>query len=51
VSLRTIKSDSVVGLPEGKAEQLDKEKPGWRISGEMAVILLSEGRKGEPVTF
>ncbi|GAA5853397.1 hypothetical protein JCM9279_005777 [Rhodotorula babjevae] len=51
VSLRTIKSDSVVGLPEGKAEELDKNEAGWRISGEKAVILMSEGRKGEKVIF
>lgn len=36
-SLRTIKSDVVVGLgPEGDetAENLDKNEPGWRISGK-----------------
>ncbi|KAF7292530.1 DUF89 domain-containing protein [Mycena kentingensis (nom. inval.)] len=37
VSLRTIKSDVVVGLgPDGDvtAERLDKEEPGWKISGK-----------------
>ena len=37
VSLRTIKSDVVVGLgDEGdeKAEKLDKEESGWKISGK-----------------
>ena len=36
-SLRTIKSDVVVGLgSEGDAlaEKLDKEEPGWKISGK-----------------
>ncbi|KAF7307217.1 DUF89 domain-containing protein [Mycena indigotica] len=54
VSLRTIKSDVVVGLgSEGDetAERLDKEEPGWKISGKYAVVLLSEGRPGEKVRF
>ncbi|THV07455.1 DUF89-domain-containing protein [Dendrothele bispora CBS 962.96] len=53
-SLRTIKSDVVVGLgDEGDvtAEKLDKEEPGWKISGKYAVVLLSEGRPGEKVRF
>lgn len=36
-SMRTIKSDVVVGLgPDGDklAEKLDKEEPGWKISGK-----------------
>lgn len=36
-SMRTIKSDVVVGLgPEGDAlaEKLEKEEPGWKISGK-----------------
>ena len=36
-SLRTIKSDVVVGLGDGAdelAERLDKEEPGWKISGK-----------------
>ena len=36
-SLRTIKSDVVVGLGEQGdelAEKLDKEEPGWKISGK-----------------
>jgi len=51
VSLRTIKADIVVGVPAEKAEQLDRDEPGWRISGSYAVVLLSDGRKGERVTF
>ncbi|KLO15019.1 DUF89-domain-containing protein [Schizopora paradoxa] len=51
-SLRTIKSDVVVGLESDEvAENLDKEKPGWKISGEYAVILVSEGRPAEEVFF
>jgi hypothetical protein len=34
-SLRTIKSDVVVGLESNAmAERLDKEEPGWKISGK-----------------
>ena len=36
-SLRTIKSDVVVGLGGGgddKAKKLDEEEPGWKISGK-----------------
>ncbi|KAH8923345.1 DUF89-domain-containing protein [Atractiella rhizophila] len=51
VSLRTIKSDVVVNVPGEVAERLDKEEPGWKISGKYAVVLLSKGRKGEPVVF
>ncbi|PWN42868.1 DUF89-domain-containing protein [Ceraceosorus guamensis] len=43
VSLRTVKSDVVVGVDEATAARLDKEEPGWRISGKYAVVLLSEG--------
>ncbi|KAK7058502.1 Hairy/enhancer-of-split with YRPW motif protein 2 [Paramarasmius palmivorus] len=53
-SLRTVKSDVVVGLgDEGDeiAEKLDKTEPGWKISGKYAVVLLSEGRPGEKVRF
>lgn len=38
LSLRTIKSDVVCGIPEGKAEELDKEEPGWKISGTHAIL-------------
>ncbi|KAL7424998.1 Hairy/enhancer-of-split with YRPW motif protein 2 [Cryptotrichosporon argae] len=40
-SLRTIKSDVVVGIPPGVGERLDEEEPGWKISGKYAVVLLS----------
>ena len=48
-SLRTIKSDVVVGVLLDVSERLDKEEPGWRISGKYAVVLLSEGSPGEPI--
>lgn len=44
-SLRTIKSDVVVGIPKGTGERLDDEEPGWKISGKYAVVLLSAGNK------
>lgn len=51
-SLRTIKSDVVVGFESNTlAEKLDKEEPGWKISGKYAVVLLSDGRPGEKVRF
>ncbi|CAL1694509.1 unnamed protein product [Somion occarium] len=53
-SLRTIKSDVVIGLGKDGdtlGEKLDKEEDGWKISGKYAIVLLSEGRPGEPVTF
>ncbi|PWN48653.1 DUF89-domain-containing protein [Violaceomyces palustris] len=50
-SLRTIKSDVVVGVPQEVADRLDSEEPGWRISGKYAVVLLSDGLKGLPVKF
>ncbi|GAA5880451.1 hypothetical protein JCM8547_007897 [Rhodosporidiobolus lusitaniae] len=51
LALRTIKSDVVVNIPNEKGVQLDKDEPGWKISGAYAVVLLSRGRKGEPVEF
>ncbi|CAD6588003.1 MAG: hypothetical protein CYPHOPRED_004218 [Cyphobasidiales sp. Tagirdzhanova-0007] len=48
-SLRTIKSDVVVGIKGEDAQRLDKEEPGWKISGRYAVILVSEGHKDERV--
>ena len=38
LSLRTVKSDVVCGIPEGKAEELDKEEPGWKISGTFSSL-------------
>ncbi|PWZ01527.1 DUF89-domain-containing protein [Testicularia cyperi] len=50
-SLRTIKSDVVVGVPGDVSDKLDSEEPGWRISGKYAVVLLSDGLPGKPVSF
>lgn len=36
--LRTMKSDPIVGLPPGKAEQLDAQDPHWRVNGQRGVI-------------
>ncbi|SCV72968.1 BQ2448_6893 [Microbotryum intermedium] len=61
LTLRTIKSDVVVGIPSEEGVRLDKEEPGWKISAKVtfcysfrlsyAVVLLSEGHKGEPIAF
>ena len=43
-SLRTIKSDVVVGLGDRGdeiAQRLDKEEPGWKISGKYVSIVAS----------
>jgi damage-control phosphatase, subfamily III len=45
-SLRTIKSDVVVGLGDGGdevAEKLDKEEAGWKISGKYVSICFYMG--------
>lgn len=34
LSLRTCKADVVVGLQEGRAEELDVEDPNWRVNGK-----------------
>lgn len=39
-SLRTIKSDVVVGIPSGTGEKLDEEEPGWKISGKYVSLPL-----------
>src|SRR5262249_43721209 len=36
--VRTMKSDTVVGLQPGQAEQLDKIDPQWRINGRRGLI-------------
>jgi hypothetical protein len=38
LALRTLKSDTIVGLPSGRAEQLDAEDPKWRVNGKRGVI-------------
>ena len=47
-SLRTIKSDVVVGLGDKGdeiAERLDKEEPGWKISGKYVSIVANHGMR------
>jgi hypothetical protein len=44
VCLRTMKSDAVVGLRAGLAEQLDATEPRWRIDGKRGVIQASVPR-------
>lgn len=42
VSLRTIKSDVVVGLPSNAiADELDEKEPGWKISGKYVSLDLA----------
>jgi hypothetical protein len=43
--LRTMKSDSVLGLPSGLADRLDASEPRWRIDGQrgLAQVFLPPG--------
>jgi uncharacterized protein with ATP-grasp and redox domains len=36
--LRTMKSDTVFGLPDGLSEHLDQEDPAWRSNGRRGII-------------
>lgn len=38
LALRSLKSDTIVGLPAGLAARLDQEEAGWRVSGRRGVI-------------
>ncbi len=38
VFVRTMKSDPVLGLPEGLAERLDAGEPRWRVEGRRGVV-------------
>jgi hypothetical protein len=40
--LRTMKSDCLVGVPEGTTSPLDQTEPGWRTAGRRGVIQLLE---------
>lgn len=42
LSLRTLKADTVVGLPQGKAEELDQVDKNWRVNGKYAVVSFSK---------
>jgi uncharacterized protein with ATP-grasp and redox domains len=41
VALRTLKSDAIVGLPVGLADNLDASDESWRVSGKRGVIQAS----------
>ncbi|MDP9035747.1 MAG: damage-control phosphatase ARMT1 family protein [Myxococcota bacterium] len=41
--LRTMKSDPVLGLPDGMAEDLDAHQPAWRIDGRRGVAQVFAG--------
>lgn len=43
LALRTLKSDPVVGLPDGAAERLSAEDARWRVSGQRGVIQFKPG--------
>jgi uncharacterized protein with ATP-grasp and redox domains len=42
LALRTLKSDPIVGLPDGMAERLDSVDKDWRINGRRGVIQFAE---------
>lgn len=50
LALRTCKGDTVVGLPQGKDEELRKDQGGqpearkWAWKGKWAVVELSDGK-------
>ncbi|HTV23794.1 MAG TPA: damage-control phosphatase ARMT1 family protein [Polyangiaceae bacterium] len=40
LALRTLKSDTIVGLPAGMAARLDRDDARWRVNGQRAVASL-----------
>ncbi|ORX81802.1 DUF89-domain-containing protein [Basidiobolus meristosporus CBS 931.73] len=44
-ALRTNKSDVIVGLKEGQAEELEQVDADWMVSGKYAVIQFSKGQQ------
>ncbi len=48
LALRVSKSDVIVGLPAGRAEQLDLEEPLWRYSGRWGMIQFASGEQQLP---
>ena len=46
LALRTLKSDPIVGLSAGKADELDAHDPSWRVNGKRGVASL--GGLGRP---
>ena len=50
LALRTMKSDSVLGLPPGLAARLDAEDPRWRVDGRRGVAQLgTPSRQTKPL--
>ncbi len=43
LALRTLKSDPIVGLPPGLAEELDTIDPDWRVNGRRGLIQSTAG--------
>jgi hypothetical protein len=41
LALRTLKSDPIVGLPPGTAQQLEALDPAWRVNARRGVIQAS----------
>jgi hypothetical protein len=39
-ALRTLKSDTILGLPPGRAELLDAADASWRVNGRRGVACL-----------
>jgi hypothetical protein len=40
LALRTLKSDTIVGLPVGVAARLDRDDARWRVNGQRGVASL-----------
>jgi hypothetical protein len=46
LTLRTLKSDTVVGLPSGLAQRLNGDDPSWRVNAKRGVIQFKAGYSG-----
>jgi uncharacterized protein with ATP-grasp and redox domains len=46
LALRTLKSDPIVGLPSGRADELDRVDPTWRVNGKRGVASLGGRARG-----
>ena len=46
LALRTLKSDPIVGLPTGRAAELDAEDPTWRVNGKRGIASLGGAKSG-----
>lgn len=45
-ALRTLKSDPIVGLPIGRADELERADPTWRVNGKRGVASLGGRPRG-----